>query len=175
MVNWTVRKLGKVIPPTCNEYDQWTVVQLRKECGRKVSRPEQTRRLRAYDAARRAVQSSVDEEYLLESSLRKTKHCMIRLLNILFSDHFAEKLASSDETATRDQIDAGEVNQKSRVLEGTNDPRYEGITPSVIVEHNTTKLYDMWISVNGKFVKALARFIVSGQNSNEFYDCATRM
>ncbi|ETI56718.1 hypothetical protein F443_00852 [Phytophthora nicotianae P1569] len=170
MVNWTVRKLGKVIPPTCNDYDQWTVVQLRKECGRKVSRPEQTRQLRAYDAARRAVQSSVDEEYLLESSLRKTKHCMIRLLNILFSDHFAEKLASSDETATRDQIDAGEVNQKSRVLEGTNDPRYEGINPSVIVEHNTTKLYDMWKSVNGKFVKALARFVVSGQNSNEFYD-----
>ncbi|KAG1698361.1 hypothetical protein DVH05_014864 [Phytophthora capsici] len=28
----------------------------------------------------------------------------------------------------------------------------------------------MWKSVNGKFVKVLARFNVSGQNSNEFYD-----
>ncbi|ETP16251.1 hypothetical protein F441_09140 [Phytophthora nicotianae CJ01A1] len=196
VVNWTVRKPGKVIPPTCNDYDQWTVVQLRKECtgrkfllGRKVSRPEQIRRLRAYDAARRAAQSSVDEGYLMESSPRKTKHCMIRLLNILFSDHFAEKLASSDDTATRDQIDAGEVNKKTAFwkevgvvyrtnttdfnelfAEAANDPRYEGINPSVIVEHNTAKIYDMWKSVNGKFVKALARFNVSGQNSNEFYD-----
>ncbi|ETK88718.1 hypothetical protein L915_07067 [Phytophthora nicotianae] len=96
---------------------------------------------------------------------------MIRLLNILSSDHFAAKLASSDDTATRDQIDAGEVNQKSRVLEGTaNDPRYGCINPSVTVELNTAKLYDMWKSVNGKFVKALARFNVSGQSSNEFND-----
>lgn len=53
--------------------------------------------------------------------------------------------------------------------EAANDPRYEDINPSVIVEHITAKLYDMWKSVNGKFVKALAKFNVSGQNANEFY------
>ncbi|KAL3666989.1 hypothetical protein V7S43_007934 [Phytophthora oleae] len=38
VTNWTVRNAGKVVPPTCNDYSLWTVVQLRKECAERKSR-----------------------------------------------------------------------------------------------------------------------------------------
>ncbi|ETM55566.1 hypothetical protein L914_01234 [Phytophthora nicotianae] len=120
VTNWTVKQPGKVTPPTCNDYESWTFVQLRKECTqrklrlvRTTSKQDQICRLRAYDAAKRAVQGTVDGEIRFDPSLRKTKHCFVRLLNIIFSDHFAEGLARSDDTVTRDQLDAGKVNAKT--------------------------------------------------------------
>ncbi|KAL3666990.1 hypothetical protein V7S43_007935 [Phytophthora oleae] len=44
------------------------------------------------------------------------------------------------------------------------------IDPSIIVQHTTTKLYEMWKIVNGNYMKAFAKFNVSGQHSNAFYD-----
>ncbi|KAG6955636.1 hypothetical protein JG688_00011797 [Phytophthora aleatoria] len=32
VTKWTVKRPGSVVPPTCNDYDSWTVAQLRKEC-----------------------------------------------------------------------------------------------------------------------------------------------
>lgn len=62
VTNWTVRNTGMVVPPTSDDYELWTIVQLRKECaqrkfrlGRKVTRSEQIRHLKDYDAAQRAV------------------------------------------------------------------------------------------------------------------------
>ncbi|ETL49273.1 hypothetical protein L916_01217 [Phytophthora nicotianae] len=190
VTNWTVKQPGKVTPPTCNDYESWTFVQLRKECTqrklrlvRTTSKQDQICRLRAYDAAKRAVQGTVDEEIRFDPSLRKTKHCFVRLLNIIFSDHFAEGLARSDDTVTRDQLDAGKVNAKTvfwkdlgssfvRTRQTTTTyskklmkaRALRALTP-VIVPHNDARLYDMW-----KFVKANAKFYVSGQNSNESYD-----
>eukprot|EP00644_Phytophthora_capsici_P019361 jgi/Phyca11/48913/gw1.259.1.1 len=136
-----------------------------------------------------SVQSTADEEYMIEPSLRKTKHCCIRLLNILFSDSFAVRLASSDDAATRDQIDSGEVNQntctkfwkdvahalRSNLIDFNglfvvDNPRFGGIDPAYIVPHDAPRLYEMWKTVNSKYVKAYAEFYVSGQNSNEFYN-----
>ncbi|KUF85475.1 hypothetical protein AM587_10000609 [Phytophthora nicotianae] len=140
-----------------------------------------------HDATRRAVQATVDDENLLDPSLRKTKHCCIRLLNVIFSDRFATRLASSDDAATRDQKDTGEVNQNTSFWKEVakefqtnttdynglftfNDPRYIGIDPSVIVQHDASRLYDMWKKVNTKYIKAFSKFDVSGQNSNDFYE-----
>ncbi|KAF4145697.1 hypothetical protein GN958_ATG05114 [Phytophthora infestans] len=96
-----------------------------------------------------AVQSTVDEEYTVEPSQRKTNHCYIRLLNILFSDMCASRFASSDDAATRNPIDAKEVNQNTQVwryvtdafcnnttayngLLVVNNPRFDDIDPSNI-------------------------------------------
>ncbi|KAF1780849.1 hypothetical protein GQ600_3541 [Phytophthora cactorum] len=48
-------------------------------------------------------------------------------------------------------------------------PRNNGI-PSMIVQHEISKFYDMWKKVNGKSIKAYNKFYVSGQNSNGFFD-----
>ncbi|EEY58667.1 uncharacterized protein PITG_10782 [Phytophthora infestans T30-4] len=139
---------------------------------------EQIRHLKAHDAACMAVQSTVDEEYTVEPSQRKTNHCYIRLLNILFSDMCASRFASSDDAATRNPIDAKEVNQNTQVwryvtdsfcnnttayngLLVVNNSRFDDIDPSNIVPHETPRL---------KYVKAYSKFYVSGQNSNDFYN-----
>ncbi|KAF1777640.1 SAP domain [Phytophthora cactorum] len=187
---------GSVVPPTCNDYDSWTVAQLRKECTerklhrkRTTSKPDQIRHLRDYDAAKRAVQSSIDEENLLDPTKRKTKYCPIRLLNVSVFDHFAERLASSDDAATREQLDVGEVNAKTtfwkevgvEYRENTDDcnklyeeaagnPHFASIDPSIIVKHDTPNLFELWKAINRSYVKANAKFYVSGQNSDDFYD-----
>ncbi|KAE9060442.1 hypothetical protein PF010_g30216 [Phytophthora fragariae] len=194
ITNWTVKNPGKVSPPTCNDYDTWTVVQLRKECTerrlrlpRATPKSEQIKQLRAHDAARMAIQSTVDDEYLIEPSLRKTKHCCIRLLNIIFSGYFASRIASSEDTATRAEIDTGEVGYRMRLwkkitdhfcnnktdsngLFVVDDPRFDGINPAYIVMHDAARLYDMWKKVMSKYGKADAKFFVSGQNSEEFFN-----
>ncbi|KAE9051285.1 hypothetical protein PR001_g1599 [Phytophthora rubi] len=196
MFNLAIKSSGAVVPPTNDDYASWTVMQLRKECterklrlSRKVPKAEQIRRLRDYDAMQRAVQATVDEENVLGPSLRKTKYCIIRHLNIIFADRIAERLASSDDAATRDQIDAGEVNHKTafwrevaaEFLSNTtdfnnlfdlasNDPRFHGINPSVIVGHGVARLYGMWKKVYRNYAKAYAKFYVPGQNSDDFYD-----
>ncbi|ETK87691.1 hypothetical protein L915_07911 [Phytophthora nicotianae] len=186
---------GSVVPPTTNDYGKWTVVQLRKECTerklrlkRTVSKPDQIRHLTEYDAAKRAVQSSVDEENLLDPSQRKKKHYPIRLLNVLFSDQFAGRLGASDDAATREQLDAGEVNAKTKFWQDVGDefwnntsdfnnicddaasnPRFAAIDPSVIVQHDSAKLFEMWKMINRSYVKANSKFYVSGQNSDDFF------
>ncbi|KAF4127332.1 hypothetical protein GN958_ATG23480 [Phytophthora infestans] len=176
------------------DYASWTVDQLRKECSerklrvpRKLDKLVLVEHLKRHDVTRRAVQATVDDENLLDPSLRKTKHCCIRLLNVIFSDRFATRLASSDDAATRDQIDTSEVNQNTSFWKEVakefqtnttdynglftfNDPRYIGVDPSVIVQHDAPRLYDMWKKVNTKYIKAFSKFDVSGQNSNDFYE-----
>ncbi|KAF4142078.1 hypothetical protein GN958_ATG08712 [Phytophthora infestans] len=163
VTNWTVKNPGK----------------LRKECternlrlSRATSKQEQIRYLRSYDATKRAVEATVDEDILLEPGLRKTKNCFIRLMNIIFSDRFAERLARSDDTVTREQLDVGEVNDKStfwKDVGAADNPRFGNINPSMIVHHDDAKLYDMWKKDNAKYKKAQAKNFVSGQNSNDFY------
>ncbi|KAG3062910.1 hypothetical protein PI125_g24446 [Phytophthora idaei] len=119
----------------------------------------------------RAVQSSIDEKNLLDPTKRKTKHCRIRLLNVLFSDRFADRLASSDDAATRERLDVGEVNAKTtfwkevgvEYRENTDDynklydeaagnPHFASIDPSIIVKHNTPKLFELWKAINRSYV-----------------------
>ncbi|KUF81303.1 hypothetical protein AM588_10000246 [Phytophthora nicotianae] len=101
----------------------------------------------------------------------------------VYGHHFAEGLARSDDTVTRDQLDAGKVNAKTvlwkdfgvefrenktdynNLFQEADESRALRALTLVIVPHNDARLYDMW-----KFVKANAKFYVSGQNSNESYD-----
>ncbi|GMF30861.1 unnamed protein product [Phytophthora fragariaefolia] len=159
VTNWTVKNPGKVLPPTCNNYGAWTVLQLRKECNeqklrlsRTTSKQEQIRHLRAFDATKRVVQSTVDDENILDPSLRKSKHCLVRLLNILFSDRFAERLAHSEDAVTKALFwkDVGAeyrhnmTDYNSLFAEAANNPHFASIDPSVIVKHNDASRCEMW-------------------------------
>ncbi|KAF1786801.1 hypothetical protein GQ600_4972 [Phytophthora cactorum] len=82
--NWTVKNPGSVVPRSCNDYESWIVVQLRKECTemkfrlhRKTSEAEQIRHLNAFDATRNSVQSAVDDENQLQSCCSQAKDCCI--------------------------------------------------------------------------------------------------
>ncbi|EGZ15962.1 hypothetical protein PHYSODRAFT_316085 [Phytophthora sojae] len=127
----------------------------------------------------RLVTNALQQDMNLTARLRKTKHCVVRPLNILCSDQFIQRLISSDGAATRDQIDAGEVGVQHRTntidykhlfAVAANDPRFADIDPSHVVEHETAKLFDTWKKVYGNYAKAYAKFFVSGQNSEEFYN-----
>ncbi|GMF48694.1 unnamed protein product [Phytophthora fragariaefolia] len=109
--------------------------------------------------------------------------------NVASVERFAERLAHSDDALTHDQIKAGAVNANTvfwrevgveyrtnkrdynNLLEAAvSDPRFSGINPSYIVQHDDGRLYDMWKKGNSSFVKANAKFYVSGQNSEDFYE-----
>ncbi|KAE9310420.1 hypothetical protein PR003_g20271 [Phytophthora rubi] len=94
--------------------------------------------------------------------MRNTKHCFIGLSNVLFSDQFAGRLAHSDDTLTRDQIEVGAVNAKTVLWKevgvehrtnqmdynnlfeaAASDPRFSGINPSCIVQHDDGRLFGM--------------------------------
>ncbi|KAG3002891.1 hypothetical protein PC120_g19455 [Phytophthora cactorum] len=142
-----------------------TPKRLRKECTeiklrfpRTTPKPEQIKHLKDHDAAYMVVQTTVDDEYTIEPRLRKAKHYCVRLLYVLFSDRFAIRLVSSEDAATRKQIDA------------VDNPRFDSIEPSKIVPHEIPRLYGIWKKANRKYVKTYSKFYVSGQNSNEFYN-----
>ncbi|KAF4127754.1 hypothetical protein GN958_ATG22985, partial [Phytophthora infestans] len=172
--NWTVKNPGAVPTPTCEDYALWSVAQLRKECSerklrvpRKLGKLALVEHLKRHDATRRAVQATVDDETCWIQACAK------------------QNTAAFDFSI--DQIDTGEVNQNTSFWKEVakefqtnttdynglftfNDPRYIGIDPSVIVQHDAPRLYDMWKKVNTKYIKAFSKFDVSGQNSNDFYE-----
>ncbi|KUF81123.1 hypothetical protein AM587_10004972 [Phytophthora nicotianae] len=102
--------------------------------------------------------------------------------------NFAGRLGASDDAATREQLDAGEVNAKTKFWQDVGDefwnntsdfnnicddaasnPRFAAIDPSVIVQHDSAKLFEMWKMINRSYVKANSKFYVSGQNSDDFF------
>ncbi|ETL41107.1 hypothetical protein L916_07838, partial [Phytophthora nicotianae] len=164
-----------VVPPTTNDYGKWTVVQLRKECTerklrlkRTVSKPDQIRHLTEYDAAKRAVQSSVDEENLLDPSQRKKKHYPIRLLNVLFPTSlrgaWVHQMTQQHANNSTQESDFNNICD-----DAASNPRFAAIDPSVIVQHDSAKLFEMWKMINRSYVKANSKFYVSGQNSDDFF------
>ncbi|KAG4042093.1 hypothetical protein PC123_g22408 [Phytophthora cactorum] len=105
-----------------------TPKRLRKECTeiklrfpRTTPKPEQIKHLKDHDAAYMVVQTTVDDEYTIEPRLRKAKHYCVRLLYVLFSDRFAIRLVSSEDAATRKQIDAGGVNLNTQFWNDVTD------------------------------------------------------
>ncbi|ETL94271.1 hypothetical protein L917_07727 [Phytophthora nicotianae] len=135
---------------------------------RTVSKPDQIRHLTEYDAAKRAVQSSVDEENLLDPSQRKKKHCPIRLLNVLFPTSlrgaWVHQMTQQHANNSTQESDFNNICD-----DAASNPRFATIDPSVIVQHDSAKLFEMWKMINRGYVKANSKFYVSGQNSDDFF------
>ncbi|EEY69482.1 uncharacterized protein PITG_21948 [Phytophthora infestans T30-4] len=75
---------------------------------------------------------------------RRTRHCMLRLLNVMFSDLFAHRLHEIDARATRaDQV--------------------------FTVPHEAAKLRNMWKDITGRYATAVANSQISGVHDNDFF------
>lgn len=115
VTKWTVKNPGKTPIPTTNDYTRWTIDQLRMECSsrkKKIKRnivgEKDTRVscLQENDNDRELAIAAVDP---VAWRLCKTDHTTIRLLNVLFSDQFVDRLTKSEDAATRAQLDTREV------------------------------------------------------------------
>lgn len=123
-------------------------------------------------------------------STRKEVQCSFRLMNVLFSDKFAEEFAMIGNVASRAELDKApsmdqvfwEGVQKEfvdptvkeiGVLSFSDNDVFEDkcyIDPSKIVDHSWKKLRTIWKGVNADYKAALTRFTLSGTNTREFWD-----
>ena len=122
---------------------------------------------------------------------RKTKHCIPRLLNLMYSDQYLEDTIASEGRCTRTQLDAGEVGSNSAYwsnihrsfVDGANetggiavdDPQghlqAEGISPDIRPQqHSQRKLYDMHNNVRSAYQKARTNFRKSGTHDSDFFN-----
>ncbi|KAE8979922.1 hypothetical protein PF011_g22652 [Phytophthora fragariae] len=100
------------------------------------------------------------------ASTRKTRHCSFRLVNILFSEKFCDRLGSMGTQPKRRELDAGAVGGnnafwKEVAVEYSNDReeygrlvprdgRFDAIDPGHIVLHDSEKLKQMWKDISAK-------------------------
>ncbi|KAE9111718.1 hypothetical protein PF005_g11389 [Phytophthora fragariae] len=189
---WTVKDNGTTSPPVSDDYSTWTVEQLRKECTsrklrmtRKTSAADRVKHLNDYDAYHHAILEATIDSGTSKAAPR-SKHCCIRLLNLLFSDLFAVRFASIGDTPTRQQLDTGDIHSGSSfwrdvtVEFDTNrtdynklispDVRFDGVDASVIVVHDAGSLCDLWKKCNSNYMKAMACFTNSGEHGDDFFD-----
>ncbi|GMF44528.1 unnamed protein product [Phytophthora fragariaefolia] len=120
--NWTVKEAGGITPPTSDDYGTWTVEQLRKECtsrklrlSRKTSSADRVKHLTEFDAVHLAIVGTVMGSQTPGGADGQplSKHCIFRLVNVLFSDVFAARFAETGNTPTRQQLDVSDVNATS--------------------------------------------------------------
>ncbi|GMF52815.1 unnamed protein product [Phytophthora fragariaefolia] len=193
--NWTVKEAGGITPPTSDDYGSWTVEQLRKECtsrklrlSRKTSAVDRVKHLTEFDAVHLAIVGTVMGSQTPGGADGQplSKHCIFRLVNVLFSDLFAARFAETGNTPTRQQLDVRYVNAPSSFWRDVGSEfntnradynqvmsthaRFENIDPSVIVIHDMVMLYAMWRKLNRNYLTAMARFTKSGEHGDDFYD-----
>jgi hypothetical protein len=122
-------------------------------------------------------------------SPRKQVQCPFWLMNVLFSDTFAPRLATLGNAATRHEVDNSSAAydqgfwfdvRKAFIDDnkgcGCKFFSYDDvlgsqdhIDPSIIVPHDWKKLRSIWKSVNAEYKAAIARFTVSGTHDSNFY------
>jgi hypothetical protein len=128
------------------------------------------------------------EECGSQSTTRRKTGCSFRLLNVLFSDMFSQRLINLSSTRSRQELDAREsVDSKfwKDVREAFIDDsdsetgrlQFEHavfdlheIDPSTIVMHTASKLRNMYADLKSRHKKAMANFTKSGTHNSDFWD-----
>jgi hypothetical protein len=124
-----------------------------------------------------------------QQGTRKEQQCTYRLMNILFSDDFADEFACIGNTAPRPLLDVGKAaNEQSvwekiqaafvitkadyNILQFREDDVFgsETIYPGKIVSHDWKKLRSMWKSVNADYKAAATRYTQSGTHECNFFN-----
>lgn len=183
---WTVANPGKLQPPETDDYDEWTNDQLRKECtqrkfklSRNVTKEVRLAKLMEYDRIKEGIESGVIVE-----DTRKTKNCATRLMNVLFSDKFCDRVSCLGDTLSRRDLDTKNSNKTDlwkEILTDFLDPskeeygvlvstdeRLQVLDPTIIIQHDAGKLLSIWKNTMQKYAQAMVRFTKSGENENDF-------
>jgi hypothetical protein len=128
-----------------------------------------------------------------KSTTRKEIQCPFRLMNVLFSDQFAERFAATGNVASRDVLDTGLAGNDqhfwqcvrtafvSSVPNAAFDEllfkedvvlslQSDDIDPSKVVPHEWKKLRTIWKATNSEYKAALSRFTVSGTHESDFWN-----
>ncbi|KAE9204759.1 hypothetical protein PF004_g17745 [Phytophthora fragariae] len=153
---------------------------------RKTSAADRVKHLKEYDAYHHALLEATIDSGTSKAIAPRSKHCCIRLLNLLFSDLFAVRFASIGDTPTRPLLDTGDIHSGSSfwrditVEFNTNrtdynklispDVRFDGVDASVIVVHDAGSLCDLWKKCNSNYMKVMACFTKSGEHGDDFFD-----
>ncbi|KAE8956969.1 hypothetical protein PR002_g31311 [Phytophthora rubi] len=197
---WTaVQKAGskrKVPPPSSDDYSTWTVDQLKLECtSRKLAVAKNTNKsdrvtiLRGYDDSRVSMELLLESQRLgkrgrganEDTAERRSRHCLYRLLNVLFSELFFARFITSGDSLTRRELDDGGRRFWEEVAEAFNtanddfdrlvssDSLFEGIQPHQITTHSAAKLKSMWKECSARFATAEGKCKLSGSH-DEFWE-----
>lgn len=114
---------------------------------------------------------------------KKTVDCVFRLINVLFSDEYAEQLSRCGDLATRHQLDTKSINSSSpfwkdvtQSYNDEDDATYDVVThvvdcfsmvdPASFRRHDGKKLWDMWNNLLRDYRKILVNFTKSGNNGS---------
>ncbi|KAF4136598.1 hypothetical protein GN958_ATG14273 [Phytophthora infestans] len=116
---------------------------------------------------------------------RRTRHCMIRLLNVMFSETLAGRVHEIDGKPTRAELDSNQTHASSSFWTDFHDAHlsdqaefgkldstlaiFAKCNPDIIVPHEAAKLRDMWKDVSSRYNTALANSRVSGTHDNDFF------
>ncbi|OWY97422.1 hypothetical protein PHMEG_00032048 [Phytophthora megakarya] len=176
-------------PPVLSvDYEGWFADSIRKECTRRglklkssMKKTERIEVLRRHDIARTVY----DERLLGDGGLpqgknaasSRTKHCLYRFLNILFSDEFSTRYS---QTVSMNEaffwqgvravfVQVYEPNHERNLLAFRHE-LFKGVDPSIIRPHSEKKLYDMSKELLRNYFVVEQRFTASGQHENEFPD-----
>ncbi|KAF4135544.1 hypothetical protein GN958_ATG15264 [Phytophthora infestans] len=124
-LKWTVAETQTarkrpIITPTSYNFDDWTLEQIMMECtARKLNvvkntcRRDHVKLLKAWDSNKEGVEVLVRQQRKRskgqreEEAKRTTKGCMLRLLNILFSDNFFTSFLETGHQLRPDELDQG--------------------------------------------------------------------
>jgi hypothetical protein len=152
-----------------------------------IERLVKTYRLKkTYDVMRAERKLEADND---DKAARKQLQCPFRLMNILFSDEFAEDFADLGNIASRQLLDSGKAGNQQHfwervasafleerpefgVLRFTDDEIVNDnghIDPAKIVKHDWKKLRRIWKLVNADYKTALTKFTQSGTHDHNFF------
>jgi hypothetical protein len=122
---------------------------------------------------------------------KKEIQCPFRLMNILFSNAFADEFATIGNVASRESLDTGKAANNQGFWERvqfdfirpnylydhllfTDDDKILGnnknIKCGLIIPHNWRKLREIWKSVNVDYKVAKSNFTTSGTHDDNFYN-----
>ncbi|OWY92621.1 hypothetical protein PHMEG_00038305, partial [Phytophthora megakarya] len=182
---WTVvasldSQKRQIRPPTSDDYNEWTLEQLKLECtarklkvSKNTKKDERIKILVAWDTDRDAVEVFLRRHRKRVADGRseedkRTKGCMFRLLNILFSDRFFESFLATRNQPRREEISQGgsafwtdvaaafasDSGQFDAII--SEDSVFEDIDASSVMTHSAAKLKRMWKEVSSNFARAEA-------------------
>jgi hypothetical protein len=116
---------------------------------------------------------------------RRTKHSAFRLANVIFSDTFIDRIGEMDKQPSRQELDVGAVNDKSKywcdvaAAFASNNPEfdkmiasraeYADITPKDAPSHSASKLRRLWKDLTALHGTALSNSQQSGTHDSDFF------